>query len=83
MSTDQLIAAIEKVGTARAAVRALGTNCASKAAQFAKARSALALAESELREQGKRLGVCITVVEAEPEREQVACARTLAGYTEE
>jgi hypothetical protein len=80
MSADQLIAAIEKVRTAREAVRALGVNCASKAAQFAAARSALALAESELREQGKRLGICVTVIEKEPERDQVVFARTLAGY---
>jgi len=83
MSTTELLSIIEKVRTARAAVRALGVNCASKAEAFTKARSVLALAESELREQGKRLGVCITVIDAEPEREQVVCARTLAGYTAE
>lgn len=83
MSTTELLAAIEKVKAARAAVRALGVNCASKAGQFAKCRSVLALAESELREHAKRLGVCITVIDAEPEREQVCCARTLAGYAPE
>lgn len=81
MSTTDLLAAIEKVRTAREAVHALGANHKCKAEQFAKTRSALMLAESELREQGKRLGVCITVVDAEPEREQLVCARTLAGYS--
>ena len=79
----ELLATVEKVRTARAAVRSLGVNCASKAEALTKARSVLALAESELREQGKRLGVCITVLDAEPEREQVVCARTLKGYTSE
>ena len=82
MNTDQLIATIEKVRTARAAVRALGANHKCKAEQFTTARSVLALTESELREHGKRLGVCITVLDAEPEREQVVCARTLKGYTD-
>jgi hypothetical protein len=83
MSAAELLATIEKVRACRAAVRALGVNCASKAEQFAKARSVLALAESELREHGNRLGVCITVLDAEPQREQVVYARTLAGYAPE
>jgi hypothetical protein len=84
MSAADLLPTIEKVRTARAAVRALGAKHKCRAEQFAKCRSALALAESELREHGKRLGVCITVIDAEPEeRGQVVCARTLAGYTPE
>ena len=79
----ELLTTIEKVRTARAAVRDLGVNCKSKAEQFTKSRSLLSLAESELREHGKRLGVCITVLDAEPEREQVVCARTLKGYASE
>jgi hypothetical protein len=83
LSAEQLLATIEKVRTAREAVRALGYNHKSKAEQFEKTRTALALADSELREQGKRLGVCITVLDAEPEPgEQMVHARTLAGYTD-
>jgi hypothetical protein len=70
------------VRTAREDVRAFGSNHKCRAEQIAKARSALTLAESALREEGKRLGVCITVLEPEQEPgEQMVCARTLKGYS--
>jgi len=84
MSTTELLATIGKVRTARAAVRALGPRIKSKEAEVQRAHSVLALAESELREQGLRLGIRVTVLDPEPERgEQVVHARTLAGYHEE
>ena len=81
MSTEKLLTLIENVRTARAAVRALGAYHQSKAEKFTKARSALALAESALREESLRLGICVTVLEPEREhREPMVCARTLPGY---
>lgn len=82
VSTDQLIATIEKVRTARAAVRALGPRIKSKEPEIQRAHSVLALAESELREAGAWLGIRVTLIEKEPERDQVVCARTLKGYTD-
>lgn len=79
----ELLAIVEKVRTARAAVRDLGPRIKSKEAEIQRAHSVLALAESELREAGARLGIRVTLVEKEPERDQVVCARTLKGYATE
>ena len=81
MSTDQLLTVIDKVRAARDVVRNLGHRVKSKEAEHNKAHAALALAESELREVGTRLGIRVTVIDPELERngEQV-CARTLRGY---
>jgi hypothetical protein len=49
MSAEQLLAAIEKVRTAREAVRNLGVNCKGRAEQFTKARSALSLGSGNSR----------------------------------
>lgn len=52
-----------------------------RAEQISKARSAVAMAESALREESKRLGIFVTVLEPEAERRgQQVCARTLPGY---
>jgi hypothetical protein len=79
--SDQLFASIEKVRTAREVVRNLGQRVRGKEAEHLRAHSALSLAESELREQGLRRGIRVTVLDPEPERgvEQVL-ARTLRGY---
>jgi hypothetical protein len=81
MSADSLLAAVEKVRAARAAVRILGPAHKSRVAELQRARSAQVLAESALREESLRLGIIVTVLDPEPERgEQVVCARTLKGY---
>jgi hypothetical protein len=63
--------AIHNVKAARAAVAAHRHN---KPAELQANRTALALAESELREIGKRLGVSICLLEPEPESNEQVCA---------
>jgi hypothetical protein len=63
--------AIHKVKAARAAIAA---HRHKKPVELQANRTALALAESELREIGRRLGVSICLLEPEPEATEQVCA---------
>lgn len=71
------------IGNVKAARVAVAAHRYKKSAEQQSSRSALAFAESELREVGKRLGVSICVLQPEPETNERVCARTLKGYSSE